>query len=49
MIGRKRHLLVDTEGLVIRAVVLAADIQNHDGAVDLCQVSQPRCPRLKMI
>src|SRR5215212_3559337 len=47
--GRKRHLLVDTEGLVIRAAVLAADIQDRDGATDLCRVSQPVCPRLEQI
>ena len=49
MKGRKRHLLVDTEGLVIRAAVLAADIQDRDGATDLCRVSQPVCPRLELI
>jgi putative transposase len=29
--GRKRHLLVDTEGLVLRAVVHPADIMDRDG------------------
>jgi putative transposase len=29
--GRKRHLLVDTEGLVLRAVVHAANIMDRDG------------------
>lgn len=41
--------MVDTEGLVIRAAVLAADIQDRDGATDLCRVSQPICPRLEQI
>jgi len=30
--GRKRHILVDTLGLLIVAVVHAADIQDRDGA-----------------
>jgi len=29
--GRKRHLLVDTEGFVLKTVVHAADIQDRDG------------------
>jgi putative transposase len=41
--------LVDTEGLVIRAAVLAADIQDRDGATDLCRVSKSACPRLELI
>ena len=32
MTGRKRHLLVDTMGLLIRVVVHAADVQDRDGA-----------------
>jgi transposase len=30
--GRKRHLLVDTKGLLIAAIVHRADIQDRDGA-----------------
>jgi transposase len=29
--GKKRHILVDTQGLLIHAVVHAADIQDRDG------------------
>jgi transposase len=29
--GKKRHLLVDTEGLVLQVIVHAADIQDRDG------------------
>jgi putative transposase len=47
--GRKRHLLVDTEGLVVRVVVLPADIQDRDGAQDLCHVAAPVCPRLERL
>lgn len=49
MKGRKRHLLVDTEGLVVRVVVLPADIQDRDGAQDVCHVAAPVCPRLEQI
>ena len=49
MKGRKRHLLVDTEGLVVRVVVLPADIQDRDGAQDVCHVAAPICPRLAQI
>ena len=30
--GRKRHLLVDTQGFVLKVVVSAADVQDRDGA-----------------
>ena len=30
--GRKRHLLVDTLGLILHVVVHAADVQDRDGA-----------------
>src|SRR5215813_11913480 len=29
--GKKRHILVDTQGLLIHAIVHAADIQDRDG------------------
>jgi putative transposase len=32
VIGRKRHLLVDTLGLLMRVVVTAGDVQDRDGA-----------------
>ena len=31
--GKKRHLLVDTQGLVLNAVVHSAALQNRDGGV----------------
>jgi transposase len=31
--GKKRHVLVDTQGLLIDAIVHAADIQDRDGGV----------------
>jgi putative transposase len=30
--GRKRHLLVDSQGLLLEAVVHSADVQDQDGA-----------------
>src|SRR5207247_10097754 len=47
--GRKRHILVDTEGLLLRVVCLPADIQDWDGAEDLFLRSRPICPRLRLI
>jgi putative transposase len=35
--GRKRHLRVDTQGLVLKVVVWAADVQDRDGARLLTQ------------
>ena len=29
--GKKRHVLVDTEGMLLHAIVTAADIQDRDG------------------
>jgi transposase len=31
--GKKRHVLVDTQGLLLQAIVHAADIQDRDGGV----------------
>ncbi|WP_456304286.1 transposase [Acetobacter persici] len=33
--GKKRHILVDTQGLLMEATVHAADIQDRDGGVML--------------
>ena len=49
MNGRKRHILVATEGIVIRAVVLSAGIQDADGATDLLTLARPACLRLEQI
>ena len=49
MSGRKRHLLVDTSGLVLNAVVHPADVADRDGArlVLASSVEEDRLPRLK--
>jgi putative transposase len=47
--GRKRHLLVDTQGLVLKALVHAADIADRDGGRLLLEAFQPdqaQFPRL---
>jgi transposase len=31
--GKKRHILVDTQGLLMQAIIHAADIQDRDGGV----------------
>ena len=47
--GRKRHLLVDTMGLVLLALVLPANLQDRDGARQLLALffGQPARPRVK--
>lgn len=47
--GRKRHALVDTMGLAICFLVLAANIQDRDGAKALLEEVKDRMPRLKII
>ena len=37
--GKKRHVLVDTQGLLMHAVVHAADVQDRDGALLLMATS----------
>ncbi len=47
--GRKRHLLVDTIGLVMMAVVHPADIQDRDGAKLVLEAIEGLFPRLQLI
>ncbi|MBC7226963.1 MAG: IS5 family transposase [Thermoflexales bacterium] len=47
--GRKRHLLVDTLGLLLMVIVHAANIQDRDGAKLLLEKAQGRFPRLRLI
>jgi len=47
--GRKRHIVVDTLGLIIGIVVHAADIQDRDGAKLLIGKLSGAMPRLKLI
>ena len=47
--GRKRHLLVDTPGLVLRVVVHPADLQDRAGAPWLLLPLATALPRLELI
>ena len=44
--GRKRHLLVDTEGLVLKAKVHSAKVPDQDGIKLLLRTARERLPRL---
>jgi transposase len=45
--GRKRHLLVDTQGLILKVVVHAADVQDRDGGRLVLEAIAPHFPRLR--
>jgi len=47
--GRKRHLLVDTEGLVLAAVVHEANIADRDGAKLLLAKISEGLPRMEKV
>ena len=47
--GRKRHILVDTLGLLLKAKVLTADIQDRDGARALFSEIKEQMSRLQLI
>jgi putative transposase len=47
--GRKRHILVDTMGLLLFVMVLNASIQDRDGAKLLFEKVKTLFPRLKLI
>ena len=49
MNGRKRHILVDTLGLLLLVVVHAASVQDRDGAKLVLEAAAPTCPRLRKI
>ncbi len=49
MKGRKRHIVVDTIGLLLAVVVHPADIQDRDGAKLVLRKLLGRFPRLKLI
>ena len=49
MAGRKRTLLVDTNGLVLRVLVHSADIQDSEGAEWLLANFRSDFPELKLI
>jgi putative transposase len=47
--GRKRHIVVDTLGLLLVVVVHSADIQDRDGAKLVLRQLLGRFPRLPLI
>ncbi len=49
MTGRKRHILVDTLGMLLTVVVHPADRQDRDGAQLVLPKLQGHCPRLQLI
>ena len=49
IVGRKRHLLTDTGGLLVTAIVHAADIQDRDGAPGVLKSIQRAFPWLRHV
>jgi transposase len=47
--GRKRHIVVDTEGLLLTVLVHAASIQDRDGGADTLKAVRKRFPFLHLI
>jgi len=47
--GRKRHILTDTAGLLVAAIVHTADIQDRDGAPELLASIRTRFPWLRHV
>ena len=47
--GRKRHILVDTLGLLLAVVVTSAGVQDYHGAKPVLEGLKDRCPRLKVV
>lgn len=47
--GKKRHILVDTIGLLLLAVVHPANIQDRDGGVLVLKALQTKFPRLQKL
>ena len=45
--GRKRHLLVDTEGFVLKAKVHSAKVMDYEGIKTLLRRANERFPRLR--
>ncbi|WP_410543592.1 transposase [Wolbachia endosymbiont of Atemnus politus] len=45
--GRKRHIIVDTLGLVITAEVHSASVQDRDGALNLFIQAKEKAPTLR--
>src|SRR6185295_4557525 len=46
--GRKRHIAVDTSGLVLAVVITPASVQDRDGARPLLWNLARRCTRIRL-
>lgn len=49
MVGRKRHIMVDTLGLLLGVIITAGSVQDRDGAKLLVEKCRPKWPRLQTI
>ena len=49
MVGRQRHILVDTNGLVLAARVHDADLPDRDGGRPLIEGLWRELPRLEVV
>ena len=49
MKGRKRHIVVDTQGLLLAVAAHPADVQDRDGARLVLRRLAGRFPRLELI
>ena len=49
MVGRKRHILVDTQGRLMGLFVHDADIQDPDGGRDVLSFGKAEHPRLEKV
>jgi putative transposase len=47
--GRKRHILTDTQGLLLKVKVHPADIQDRDGVRLLLKAAKDKCPRVSLL
>jgi putative transposase len=47
--GRKRHIVVDTSGLLIAVVVTAANVQDYHGAKPALRRAKDRAPGLQVV
>ena len=47
--GRKRHIITDTQGFLVGAIVHAADVHDRDGAPDVLASIRHRFPWLRHV
>jgi len=47
--GRKRHILVDSMGLILKVVISEASLGDRDAAAWLLKSAQPDLPRLELV